>query len=119
MAVDIKIDGLSIDFEGYLGNEETFYSIVEGKVTNRERNKQAEIQLKFRGAGHARNQTATTQTCDIMGTDCYEVRVVPTVLAVSVSSGYTSGGQILTITGTSLDGNENIEVLVDSVPCIV
>ena len=91
-AVDIKIDGTNIDFEGYLGIEDHFSSIVHGKVTTRKRNKQAEIEVKFRGAGHAFSQTATTQTCDIMGTDCYEVRVVPTVLAVSASSGYTIGG---------------------------
>ena len=56
--------------------------------------------------------------CNFEGTECWNVKVHPVIDSVSASEGFATGGQHLEITGYGLDG-EDIEVLVDNVPCSV
>ena len=85
-----------------------------------QRNATANVTAWFRGAGYAINDTTSIMNCLYDGDECYSVRVLPTVSAVSADTGYAAGGQELTITGTSLDGDiENVQVYVDDVPCVV
>ena len=70
----------------------------------------------FRGAGYARNDTETLLTCNYED-ECYVVRVMPTVSAISHNEGYAEGGQLMTISGTSLDGA--VAVTVDDIECSV
>jgi hypothetical protein len=40
------------------------------------------------------------------GTDCFTMRVHPRIDSISATSGYLSGGQVLTITGWGLEGTK-------------
>ena len=51
------------------------------------------------------------------GTTCYGVKLMPTISDVSDHAGFLDGGQELTITGTSLDGDVTIDI--DGLPCEV
>jgi hypothetical protein len=70
------------------------------------------------GAGNAYNLENSAKHCNFDNTDCYNVRVMPAISGISASGGYTSGGQELTITGTSLNGTA-IAIEVDGTACTV
>jgi len=59
--------------------------------------------------------------CNFAGDECWYVRTHPKIESVSAASGYTTGGQELTISGWGLKGTslDNVEVLVDGVACDV
>jgi hypothetical protein len=63
------------------------------------------------------NDTSTIETCAYDDFTCYRVKVMPTVSAVSHNAGHAEGGQLMTITGTSLDGA--VSVVVDDMDCEV
>lgn len=91
---------------------------VTGQVMTEYRNATAEVTAFFRGAGNSMNDTTTIETCAFDGVSCYRVKVLPTVSAVSHNEGFAEGGQLLTITGTSLDGT-TVSVTVDDLACAV
>ena len=86
---------------------------------NIERSKQAEVSAWFNGNGYALRADSDGTNCNLDLSDCYDARVMPTISTISESSGSASGGQMLTLTGTSLYGNEKVEVSVDGVPCLL
>jgi hypothetical protein len=93
--IDVTIDDLSLEFEGFLGEGQSLDSKghkVQGRVHNFQKNSIADLKVRFPGAGYAYNMTATTRVCDITGTDCYETRIVPSITSISASAGYTTGG---------------------------
>ena len=83
------------------------------------RTKNAEVSAHFNGAGYAVNTGIKSQACNMDSSDCYQARVVPTVESISESGGWNSGGQMITITGTSLDGTDKINVTVDGEHCLL
>jgi len=54
-------------------------------------------------SGAADVHPVLSKTCSFDMTDCYTARVLPMIDTVSASSGYTSGGQILTVTGQGFE----------------
>ena len=63
----------------------------------------------------------SSKHCNFAGDECWYVRTHPKIDSVSSSSGYTTGGQELTISGWGLKGIslDDVEVLVDGVACTV
>ena len=57
----------------------------------------------------------SSKHCNFAGDDCWYVRTHPKIESVSAVSGYTTGGQELTISGWGLKGTslDDVEVLVD------
>ena len=87
---------------------------------NSARIKNAEVSAHFNGAGYAVNTGIDSEACSIVSSDCYQARVVPTVVSISESGGWNSGGQMITITGTSLDSTaDRINVTVDGEHCLL
>jgi hypothetical protein len=64
------------------------------------------------------NDTSTIETCSYDDVTCYRVKVMPTVSSTSHNNGHAEGGQLMTITGTSLDGDA-VTVTVDDIECSV
>lgn len=121
MAVDIRIDGTSLNFTDYdedMNLSKNNYQFIAGMVKTAQRNATSELTAFFRGAGYAMNDTSTIETCLYDGITCYRLKVFPTVSAISDNDGSSKGGQELTITGTSLDG-ATVRVTVDGLPCDV
>lgn len=58
------------------------------------------------------------QHCSYDGQDCWTVRVHPKISEITQSSGFTSGGQELTISGFGFNGTD-VSVTVDGVECVV
>jgi hypothetical protein len=88
------------------------------------RNRSPEFTAHFHGVGYALWHDGAATTCDITGTDCYKARVVPSITSIDHSTGYTSGGQTITITGHALDGIATetvpgVAVTVGGAPCTV
>jgi hypothetical protein len=57
------------------------------------------------------------QTCTYDQSLCYDVRTVPVITRISETSGYTTGGQNLTIEGHGFD-NETISIMIDGQECV-
>ena len=81
------------------------------------RNSSADVTAFFERVGYSYNSTAHCETCLFNGT-CYVAKVLPTITTVDYNTGFAAGGQTLTLTGTSLDGNV-VTVTIDGVPCDV
>lgn len=72
--------------------------------------------VKMRGGNALNLKTATHCTWD--SSECWTVRTHPKVDSVDKSTGYITGGQEITISGSGLAGDA-VEVLVDGVACSV
>ena len=120
--LDWRVDGVSVDlsddytYESSLGGGKNY---VTGRMMSGKRSAYAQNTIKFNGVGNAHKVTGDGLLCDIHMADCFEARVHPTIASVSESSGYTSGGQLLEVRGTGLDGATSVEVEVDGTPCVV
>ena len=56
--------------------------------------------------------------CSFDNQTCYKAKVVPVITSISASTGYTSGGQILTVQGYGFNTN-NISVTIDGILCVI
>jgi len=78
----------------------------------------SQLTAKFRGAGYAMNSTESLPIWSLDGQSNYTLKMMPTITSIDQSEGYRTGGQTLTINGTSLDGAV-VKVMVDGVVCDV
>jgi hypothetical protein len=123
LPVTIRLDGFLLDHEGFLdedtnlGNWRT--QLVQGVVQTTTSNHNAELTAFFNGVGNALFNDGSARTCDITGTDCYYARTVPSITSINLSTGYTTGGQELIITGYSFDGDNLPQVTVGDATCDV
>ena len=90
---------------------------MTGRVKAIERNENGSLTAKYRGVGNSMHEKSSV-TCLYDGVTCYSVKVMPTISGISANAGYAEGGQTLTISGTSLDG-ETVSVTVDGETCTV
>ena len=91
---------------------------LDGFVETEQRNMTAAVQTFFRGVGHSLNSTDSMPIHSLDGQSNYTMKVYPSIEEISHSTGYATGGQTLTLTGTSLDG-DNVSVIVDGEICEV
>ena len=121
LPVDWRVDGMALDMRGYIDASTTLWrwgtNYLKGKVVNEGRTSDADVTALFRGVGNAWKEYEDGRICKVDQTDCYTVRIHPTIEEISASSGYTSGGLVLKLEGTSLDAKSSLEVLVDGTPC--
>lgn len=66
--------------------------------------------------GDAMHMDGTMTRCDYANTTCYKVKAVPVINSIDSTSGYTTGGQLVTVRGYGFN-SENITTLIDGVPC--
>lgn len=125
-AIDVKIDDVELDMRAYQDEEVTNQAgtscwtknYIEGHVQTQHRNLNSKLVGWMHGVGDAYRQKLASQKCSFDNTDCYDVRIMPSITDITASGGYTSGGQEITITGTSLDGT-TIAIEVDGAACQV
>ena len=71
-------------------------------------------------SGYAMNADYSVKVCNFNDdSDCYMAKTVPIITEVSSSSGYKSGGQLLTIKGYGFQGSTSTLVKVDNVDCVI
>ena len=125
MAVDIRLDGTSLDMESDLGIDDNYGTnsnvVIDGFVMSEDRNMTLDYKVRFRGAGYGLEHGYTSINCNWDATDCYSARLHPSINELSASSGYMNGGQELIIYGHGLDPyeGETLSVTVDGVDCAV
>ena len=68
--------------------------------------------------GNSVTQATTIKTCTYANTDCYEAKTVPVIFDISESTGYTTGGQNITVKGFGFN-HAKIDVKIDGTACIV
>lgn len=99
---EVRINGYGVNFEGFLEED----TVLSGYSKNQVRgvmgaitpNKSAEVNFRFR-VGYALHQEATMIRCDYTNTTCYKAKAVARIDSISKQSGYTSGGQLVTVKG--------------------
>jgi len=68
--------------------------------------------------GHSIENEQEILHCSYENDNCYQAKTVPVIYDISQNTGYTTGGQNLTIDGYGFD-NENIDIKIDGVDCVV
>lgn len=119
MFADLRIDGTSFDISPWYSTDDYnrgTWAYITGKVETDQRNSSAEVSAFFRGAGYARRVAEDMNHYSLDGSSSYQAKVMPTVSSISHNQGYAEGGQEISITGTSLNG-DNVTVTVDGLPC--
>jgi hypothetical protein len=101
---DIKVGGTLVDWEGTIDSS---YRTPDWRVSkypvyigDNKPSKAQNAVVRMRG-GYAMNRPTATH-CTWDGTECWTVRTHPKIDSVSASTGYTTGGQEITITGQGL-----------------
>jgi hypothetical protein len=73
--------------------------------------------MKFRVGDTLHNQK-TSLRCDYTNQTCYKAKILPVIYSVNATSGYTTGGQVITVKGFGFN-NGTIDAKVDGVSCTV
>ena len=90
-------------------------SQVRGRMGAITPNASAEVMFRFR-AGYAQHQDYSMLRCSYDNSTCYKAKAVAKIDSIDFDTGYTTGGQVLTISGFGF-GSDNIEAKIDGVPC--
>lgn len=98
---DMRIGSTNCDWNGLMDYRTRLTKNDLGKlpayVGNPKPSKNSKIETRFM-SGYAYKSTRSYH-CNYAGDDCWYVRVLPKIETISASSGYSTGGQTLTITG--------------------
>lgn len=71
-------------------------------------------------SGYAYVHPIRTKHCNIDASDCYTMRTLASVTAISANQGYIGGGQILKITGMAFGADASVvEIEIDGTTCVV
>jgi len=120
--INAKIAGSRIDFEDNVSHE-TYMShwwenSVRGRVGDQPPSENQPIEMLWE-TGHAIKHLTRNWHCSYDMSDCYEVRTVPSITSLSEHSGYLTGGQNLTVTGSGFGNGGVITATLDGVACEV
>jgi len=117
----MEIAGSKLDFENEVDETTTF----NGWTNNRVRGQVGELPIGNNDSvkmlwetGYAMESHQELSHCSYDNSSCYKVKAVPVIFGLSATSGYSNGGQNLTISGHGFN-SPNISVMVDGVPCKV
>jgi hypothetical protein len=80
-------------------------------------NASVDVMFRFR-VGHALHMDYSMIHCNYQNTSCYKAKAVGRIDSIDAISGYTTGGQILTVKGHGFS-EDNIDAKVDGVSCSV
>jgi len=119
--INARIQGALIDFEDHVESTTHF----SGWRKTRVRGQVGELPIASNHSLSMQWETGKAVVldhyalhCNVANTSCYEARTVPVIFNVSSNTGYTSGGQNLTVYGHGF-GQGNITATVDGVNCTV
>lgn len=119
--INVKIGGALLDFEATVTHENEFRqwyrSNIVGRVGDQKPSASHSVEMNWE-TGASQQQPIESVHCEVDGTTCYTAKTVPVIFDVSSHTGYTTGGQQLTVTGYGFN-SENIVAEVDGVACTV
>lgn len=96
----ISIDSINVDTEEFTNYTTVwnYYTVnqIRGYVGKVSPNPSSSLLFQV-AAGNAHIDEVTSTTCDILGSTCYQAKTLPVITSVSANSGYTTGGQLLTV----------------------
>lgn len=118
----IKLSGTRTDSEDFFvsGDRLSSYTVSNLKSRSGDQAPGDSIpEVRFR-VGNAQLRDSAKH-CNFAGDECWYVRTHPKIDTVSATSGYTTGGQEIKITGWGLKGTTlaDVEVTIDGVSCAV
>ena len=95
--IDVKIDDVEIDMRPFMDEESEESTLsnwrknyIEGYVLSWWSNPDAHVTGWLHGSGYA--YKVGLDNCNFENTDCYDMKVMPTITGISSGTGYTSGG---------------------------
>jgi hypothetical protein len=119
--INYKIGGSLMDFEGFIDNKEPYSKYnrnhIAGKVGDQLPNANHDMNMLWE-VGNANIQPIESVTCSFDNSTCYQAKTVPVIFSQDHNSGFTTGGQVITVKGHGFTGG-NITAEVDGVPCEV
>ena len=119
--INTKVGGNLLDFEQTLSNENKFYGYVKnhvrGQVGEGPVNNNQDVSMMWE-VGRSDVNVQTSKHCNFDETHCYKAFNVPVIFSMSENTGYTTGGQVLTVRGSGFNSNK-ITATADGVSCVV
>ena len=98
--IDIKIDDAELNMNPFIDEESNTEASLyarrmqypAGYVMTQTANPNAQMTAWFHGSGNAYREAHSASTCDITMTDCYDVKIMPSIQSINTDAGYTTGG---------------------------
>ena len=119
--INAKIGGAALDFEFMVDFDDSYSGYhrnrVRGQVGELPAGELYNISMLWE-VGNSFVQPVEALHCTYDNNTCYQARSVPVIFDVSSNTGYTTGGQNLTVRGHGFN-SENITATLDGVPCEV
>ena len=96
-------------------------NFVRGYVKTEAATSEARVTAWFHGSGYAYDVENASKTCLIDGTTCYDAKILPVIESIDKTTGLSTGGQEITMRGTSLNATTLADAVVevDGAPCTV
>jgi len=119
--INAKIAGALMDFEGNVAHDTEFShwweNSVRGYVGDQPISRNQPITMLWE-TGHAIKHLTRNWHCSYDQSECYEVKTVPSIASLAEHTGYLTGGQNLTVTGSGF-ANGEITATLDGEACEV
>jgi len=119
--INAKLGGSLMDFETFVDYDHQYNkwsrNSISGRVGDQMPNATHSVSMLWE-VGQANIQPIESWTCSYDNSTCYQVKTVPVIYSQNHNSGYTTGGQIITVKGHGFTAG-NITAEVDGVACVV
>jgi hypothetical protein len=100
--VEVRLNGYGVDFEGFIETDTVLpvnsRSNVRGRMGAITPNASVDVNVRFR-VGYAQHMEYSMMRCNYQNTACYKVKAVARIDSIDATTGYTKGGQVLTVKG--------------------
>ncbi|TNV88211.1 hypothetical protein FGO68_gene8985 [Halteria grandinella] len=120
---EVKLNGYHVNFEGFL-EEDTVIptytkSNIRGYMGAVTPNKSVEVEFRYR-VGYAQHYEQSMIRCSFDNQTCYKAKALGRIDAINVTSGYTTGSQLIRVDGYGFNTDpENITAIIDGSLCKV
>jgi hypothetical protein len=119
--MEVRLNGFGTDFEGFIEVDTvlptTDVSAIRSIMGAIDPSNSVEIKFRW-SVGYAMVQEQSSMRCDYTNKTCFSARAVAVIQSIDAVGGYTTGGQLLKITGHGF-ASGTIDAKVDGKICRV
>jgi hypothetical protein len=119
--INAKIGGNLIDFEDRVDSTTSFsnwnLNTARGQIGEGTIAKDQNITMMWE-TGNAAIQEVESKMCDFNNSNCYQAKSIPVIFEISENTGYTTGGQNITVKGFGFDAGK-VHAVIDGQNCTV
>jgi hypothetical protein len=119
--INAKVGGVLMDFENSVDFDFSFNHYhrnnVKGRVGDQKPSSNHDLSMLWE-IGNSKINMGEALHCSYDNSTCYVAKTVPVIFGMNYNSGYTTGGQIINVTGWGFN-NPNITASLDGQSCTI